>query len=84
MKFFYKSLFTLSFVLSSCLSVAAERLPNIIIIYTDDLGYGDLSRYNANCSYKISNIDKLAQEVSPSTICSSACYGLLSGQQIHL
>jgi arylsulfatase A len=90
MKIFYKSLFTLGFVLSSCLAMAAERLPNIIIIYTDDLGYGDLSCYNAKCSYKTPNIDKLAQEGvrftdahSPSTICSPARYGLLAGQQIY-
>lgn len=68
----------------------AQDLPNIIIIYTDDLGYGDLSCYNELAAYKTPRIDKMAEEGllftdahSPSTICSPSRYGLLSGQQIY-
>ena len=40
---------------------AKSNLPNIVLIYADDLGYGDLSCYGAT---KIStpNIDRLAKE----------------------
>jgi arylsulfatase A-like enzyme len=68
----------------------AQELPNIIIIYADDLGYGDLSCYNKNASYKTPNLDRMANEGvlftdahSPSTICSPSRYGLLSGQLIY-
>lgn len=68
----------------------AQELPNIIIIYADDLGYGDLSCYNDKSAYYTPNLDRLAQEGvmfrdahSPSTICSPSRYGLYSGQQIY-
>ncbi|MGQ1785347.1 sulfatase family protein [Saccharicrinis sp. GN24d3] len=68
----------------------AQELPNIIIIYADDLGYGDLSCYNDKAAYKTPNLDKMAKEGvmftdahSPSTICSPSRYGLYSGQQIY-
>lgn len=69
--------------------VLAVEHPNIIVIYADDLGYGDLSCYNANCAYKTPRLDRMAKEGilftdahSPSTICSPSRYGLFSGQQI--
>ncbi len=68
---------------------AAARLPNIIIIYADDLGYGDLSSYNPNAAYKTPRLDRMAAEGirftdahSPSTICSPSRYGLFSGNQV--
>ena len=67
----------------------AHELPNIIIIYADDLGYGDLSCYNPKAAYKTPRLDKLAAEGirfvdahSPSTICSPSRYGLYSGQLV--
>jgi len=73
-----------------CGPVIAQELPNIIIIYTDDLGYGDLSCYNDSAAYYTPNIDRMAKEGvlftdahSPSTICSPSRYGLYSGQQIY-
>ena len=70
-------------------SVAADK-PNIIIIYADDLGYGDLSCYNPEAAYKTPRLDQMAAEGirftdahSPSTICSPSRYGLFSGQQIY-
>ena len=67
----------------------AQELPNIIIVYADDLGVGDLSCYNEKAGYKTPNLDKMAAEGirftdahSPSTICSPSRYGLFSGQQI--
>jgi len=68
----------------------AQDLPNIIIIYADDLGYGDLSSYNEEAAYYTPNLDRMAEEGvrftdahSPSTICSPSRYGLYSGQQIY-
>jgi len=62
------------------------RAPNIVLIYADDLGYGDLSCYGA---IKIStpNIDRLAKEGrlftdahSTSAVCSPSRYALLTGE----
>ena len=59
--------------------------PNIIIIYMDDLGYGDVSSYNKG-KLKTPNIDKLANEglkflkgYSSSATCTPSRYGLLTG-----
>lgn len=67
-------------------SIWSQQKPNIIIIYADDLGYGDLSCYGMS---KIStpNIDKLAKEGlqfsnahSTSATCTPSRYGLLTGK----
>lgn len=80
-------IFTLS---AAAVPRAGARLPNIVIVYTDDLGYGDLSIYNPKAAYKTPRIDQMATEGimftdahSPSTICSPSRYGLFSGQQIY-
>lgn len=79
-------------LLSLCLLApsGAQELPNIIIVYADDLGYGDLSCYNPEAAYKTPRLDQMAAEGirftdahSPSTICSPSRYGLMSGQQVH-
>jgi arylsulfatase A-like enzyme len=69
---------------------APGKLPNIIIVYADDLGYGDLSCYNSASAYQTPRLDRMAAEGirftdahSPSTICSPSRYGLFSGQQIY-
>ncbi len=74
----------------STMRCVAAELPNIVIVYTDDLGYGDLSIYNPKAAYKTPRIDRMAREGimftdahSPSTICSPSRYGLFSGQQIY-
>jgi arylsulfatase A-like enzyme len=67
------------------LSQSAEK-PNVIIIYADDLGYGDVSCYGAT-SVKTPNIDRAAREGLRFTNahCSSATstpsrYSLLTGE----
>lgn len=72
----------LAVVLTSAATLTAQDLPNIIIIYCDDLGYGDLSCYNPNAAYTTPRLDKMAREGirftdahSPSTICSPSRYG---------
>lgn len=59
--------------------------PNIIILYADDLGYGDLSCYGAT-EIATPNIDKLAQNGvrftdahSSSATCTPSRYSLLTG-----
>lgn len=83
-----RAAFVLGITLLSPISHA--KSPNIVIVYADDLGYGDLSCYNPASAYQTPNIDRLAREGirftdshSPSTICSPSRYGLLSGQQIY-
>ena len=60
--------------------------PNIIIIYADDLGYGDVSAYGMGI-LKTPNIDKIAKGgilfkkgYSSSATCSPSRYGLLTGR----
>jgi len=64
-------------------------LPNIVIVYADDLGFGDLSVYNADAAYQTPRLDQMAEEGirftdahSPSTICSPSRYGLFSGELV--
>ncbi|MDF1850534.1 MAG: arylsulfatase [Verrucomicrobiales bacterium] len=83
----------LLFVLTAHQSAFSENepsLPNIVIIYADDLGFGDLSCYNPESAYETPRLDRMASEGirftdahSPSTICSPSRYGLFSGQQIY-
>lgn len=46
---------------SSVASVKPEGKPNVLIILTDDLGYGDISCYG-QFKYKTPNIDNLAKQ----------------------
>jgi len=64
----------------------AEEKPNVIVIFADDLGYGDLGCYGAT-KVKTPNIDKLAAEGrsftdahSASAVCTPSRYGLLTGE----
>lgn len=61
--------------------------PNIVLIYADDLGYGDVGCYNPDSKIKTPNIDRLSQEGvlftdahSPDGICSPSRYGILTGR----
>ena len=76
----------LLFCLLSGLSHAADPKPNIVIIYADDLGYGDLSCQGAT-KLKTPRIDQLAAEGrrftdahSASATCTPSRYAMLSGK----
>ncbi|MCG8602007.1 MAG: arylsulfatase [Verrucomicrobiales bacterium] len=63
-----------------------SRFPNIVLIYADDLGYGDLSCYGAT-KLNTPNIDRLAKEGrlftdahSTSAVCTPSRYALLTGE----
>lgn len=65
---------------------ADEKLPNIILIYTDDVGYGDVGCYGAN-GVATPNIDKLAKEGirftnahATSATCTPSRFSLLTGR----
>lgn len=62
-------------------------LPNIVFIFADDMGYGDLKAYNANSQITTPNIDRLAAEGmrftdahAPAAVCVPSRYSLLTGQ----
>lgn len=64
----------------------AAKLPNIVIIYTDDQGYGDVGAYGAT-GLKTPNIDRLANGgirftngYSTSATCTPSRYALLTGE----
>src|SRR5262249_4503682 len=63
----------------------ARRLPNFVIIYADDLGYGDLGCYGAR-GYRTPNLDRMAKEGIRFTdfylaqpVCSASRAALLTG-----
>lgn len=82
-------LMALSAFLHSGSFVSASETPNVVIIFADDLGYGDLSCYGAT-RLKTPNIDQLAAEGrrftdahSASAVCTPSRYALLTGEYPH-
>ena len=83
MKFY--ACFLAALFMFSGTALAVEK-PNIVLIYADDLGYGDLSCYGAT-KVKTPRIDSLAKEGrlftdghSPSAVCTPSRYSLLTGE----
>ncbi|MEM8525249.1 MAG: arylsulfatase [Bacteroidota bacterium] len=80
-------LFTLSALLflSSCQKEAPKSPPNILLIMTDDQGYGDLS-WHGNDSISTPNLDQLARESVQfdrfyvSQVCAPTRASLLTGR----
>jgi len=79
--------FVCLFSLSPALVAADADRPNIIIIYTDDQGFGDASCLNSDSGFQTPNLDRLAKEGvvftnahSPDTVCTPSRYGLLTGR----
>src|SRR6478672_9068083 len=64
---------------------AQNKKPNIIIIYVDDLGYGDIGAYGAT-GVKTPNLDKIAKQGlrftdahCPASTCTPSRFSLLTG-----
>ncbi|MBI1872367.1 MAG: arylsulfatase [Acidobacteria bacterium] len=64
----------------------AESRPNVVLIYADDLGYGDVSAYGAR-RLKTPNIDRLAREGvrftdahASAATCTPSRYAMLTGE----
>ena len=80
-----KNLLFLFFIIP--FSLLSQNIPpNVVIIYTDDVGYGDLACYGAT-SVKTPNADRLAKEGlrftnahAPAATCTPSRYALLTGE----
>lgn len=77
------SIFFLTLI--SCSEIHKNEYPNIVIIFMDDLGYGDISNFGA-INYKTPNIDKMVNDgmlftnfYSAQAVCSASRAGLLTG-----
>jgi len=64
-----------------------SRLPNIVYILADDLGYGDISCLNESSKLNTVNIDRLAHQGitftdahAGSAVCTPTRYGILTGR----
>src|SRR5262245_56865501 len=83
---FASRLWYATLVLAAGLSFRAAAMPNIVFIYADDLGYGDVGCYGA-AKVKTPNIDRLAKEGlrftdahCTSATCTPSRYELLTGE----
>lgn len=82
---FFVALFITIYSCDQKIKKTEQKHPNIIIIYLDDLGYGDLGCYGAN-DILTPNIDKLAamgvrftNAYATSATCTPSRYALLTG-----
>jgi arylsulfatase A len=68
-------------------TAAARRLPNIVYVLADDLGWGDLRCYNAESAIPTPHADRLASQGmrftdmhSSSAVCTPTRYGIMTGR----
>lgn len=89
MKALIRTLVTFAGCLVSLSSFCAEskQLPNILILYADDFGYGDLACQNPDSKIPTPTLDQLASQGirftdghSSSGICTPSRYALLTGR----
>jgi len=87
MKSFLASSLVLALFLAVSATVSAAEKPNIIIVYADDQGYGDVSACNPESKIPTPNLDRLATEGmlftdghSASGVCTPSRYSLLTGR----
>src|SRR5690349_12053883 len=66
-------------------ATAKDKLPNIVIIFIDDMGYADIGPFGAT-AYKTPHLDRMAAEGriftdfhSATAVCSASRAGLLTG-----
>ena len=50
------------FICSQTTFNLAARTPNVVIIFADDMGYGDVAANNPNCKFPTPFLDQLAEE----------------------
>ena len=78
----FAAIFSIIFV-----GVAWAKQPNVLIVYADDLGFGDLGCYNKESRIPTPNLDRLASESvrftdghSSSGICTPSRFAMLTGR----
>src|SRR5690625_437300 len=83
----YLSVLAFIFLLTGCSSQQVNEQPNILILFVDDMGYGDVGVYNEDSKIPTPNIDGLAEEGmrfmhahAPGAVCHPSRYGLLTGR----
>jgi arylsulfatase A len=79
------TLFLLALCFVQLNAFSADRLPNIVVIFADDLGYADVGSYGAK-GFQTLNLDRLAREGRRFTsfyvaqpVCSASRAALLTG-----
>ena len=87
MKFLCVAIVMLQASAAHALHVRQNPQPNVIVIYTDDQGYGDASCLNSESKFQTPSIDRLAREGMTftdghcsDTVCTPSRYGLLTGR----
>ena len=77
----------LAVAVASALQLSAADVPNIVILYADDMGVADVSYGNAESKIQTPNLDRLAAQGmtftdghSSSGICTPSRFALLTGQ----
>ena len=85
-QFPYKPINPLFFMTLFLSTLCLAEQPNVLLVYVDDLGYGDLGSYG-HPAIQTPNIDALAQEgmtftnyYAPSALCSPSRAGVLTGR----
>ena len=77
-----------AFIMVTCgaMPALAQRRPNVVLIYADDLGYGDVSSYGAK-AFETPSIDRLAKEGlrfsdahASAATCTPSRYAILTGE----
>ncbi|HEX3869112.1 MAG TPA: arylsulfatase [Pirellulales bacterium] len=75
-----------SFIISSDVAWAVQK-PNIVVILSDDYGWGSVGCYGAPSELKTPALDRLAHEgrrftnaYAPGSVCSPTRYGLMTGR----
>ena len=81
-----KTLWTLLLMLFSMSLALAQQKPNVIILFADDMGYGDVG-INGHPTIRTPHLDRMAMEgmrwtnfYSTSPACTASRYGLLTGR----
>jgi arylsulfatase A-like enzyme len=85
---FLLPLATLSVIFASAAATAPAAPPNIVVILSDDFGYGSLGAYGADPALiRTPHLDRLAAEgrrftdaSTPSSVCTPTRYALLTGR----
>lgn len=76
-----------SLLFFACSTLATAEQPNLVIVFADDMGYGDPQVYNPRSRVPTPNIDALAAKGmrftdahTASSVCTPSRYGLLTGR----